>query len=105
MDAQQLLTLPEALRWVPGVFDQNSRSGFERFTIRGFLAGHSVFQDGLRVDPRFWIGQELFGMDRIEGRSRDSDRHRSRYSARRHHRVKAAPPSRPVREASPWTSR
>jgi iron complex outermembrane receptor protein len=39
LDSQQLLTLPEALRWVPGVFDQNSRSGFERFTIRGFFAG------------------------------------------------------------------
>jgi iron complex outermembrane receptor protein len=66
LDAQQLLTLPEALQWVPGVFDQNSRSGFDRFTIRGFFAGDSVFLDGLRADPRFWISQELFGMERIE---------------------------------------
>ena len=66
LDAQQLLTLPEALQWVPGVFDQNSRSGFDRFTIRGFFAGDSVFLDGLRTDPRFWISQELFGMERIE---------------------------------------
>lgn len=43
LDSQQLLTLPEALQWVPGVFDQNSRSGFDRFTIRGFFAGDSVF--------------------------------------------------------------
>ena len=66
LDSQQLLTLPEALNWVPGVFDQNSRSGFDRFTIRGFFAGDSVFLDGLRADPRFWINQELFGMERIE---------------------------------------
>ena len=31
LDAQQILTLPEALQWVPGVWDENSRSGFERF--------------------------------------------------------------------------
>ena len=67
LDAQQLLTLPEALQWVPGVFDQNSRSGFDRFTIRGFFAGDSVFLDGLRTDPRFWISQELFGMERDRG--------------------------------------
>jgi len=66
LDSQQLLTLPEALNWVPGVFDQNSRSGFDRFTIRGFFAGDSVFLDGLRADPRFWINQELFGMERVE---------------------------------------
>jgi iron complex outermembrane receptor protein len=51
---------------VPDVFDQNSRTGFDRFTIRGFFAGDSVFLDGLRTDPRFWIRQELFEMERIE---------------------------------------
>ncbi len=66
LDSQRLLTVPEALQWVPGVFDQNSRSGFERFTIRGFFAGDSIFVDGLRADPRFWINQELFGMERVE---------------------------------------
>jgi len=66
LDDQQLLNLPEALQWVPGVSDESSRGGFERFTLRGFLGSGSIFLDGLRADPRFWVNQEVFGLERIE---------------------------------------
>jgi iron complex outermembrane receptor protein len=67
LDDQQVLTLPEALRWVPGVSSEGSRGGFDdTFVLRGFDASGFTFLDGLRVDPRFWIAQEVFGLERIE---------------------------------------
>jgi iron complex outermembrane receptor protein len=66
LDDQRLLSLPEALQWVPGFGDESSRGGFERFTLRGFFAGDNTYLDGLRVDPRFWVSQEMFGMERVE---------------------------------------
>jgi hypothetical protein len=66
LDNQQILTFPEALRWVPGVSDEDSRGGFDTFVLRGFDASSFTFLDGLRVDPRFWISQEAFGLERIE---------------------------------------
>jgi iron complex outermembrane receptor protein len=66
LDDQRLLTLPEALGWVPGFGDESSRGGFERFTLRGFFASDFTLLDGLRVDPRFWVKQEVFGLERVE---------------------------------------
>ena len=66
LNDQRLLTLPEALNWVPGFGDESSRGGFERFTLRGFFSSDSTFLDGLRNDPRFWVANEVFGLERIE---------------------------------------
>jgi iron complex outermembrane recepter protein len=66
LDDQRLLTLTEALSWVPGFADESSRGSFDRFTLRGFFAADSTFLDGLRTDPRFWVNQEVFGLERIE---------------------------------------
>lgn len=67
LDAQQVQSVPEALRYVAGVRpNQFGRRGFDDFVIRGFTQSAFTFRDGLRQDPFFWVQQEPFGLDSIE---------------------------------------
>lgn len=67
MDAQNVQSLSDVLRYVGGVTPQAAgRRGFDDFIIRGFSQSAFAFRDGLRVDPGFLTEQESFGLERVE---------------------------------------
>lgn len=67
MDAQNVQSLSDVLRYVAGVQPQTAgRRGFDDFIIRGFSQSAYAFRDGLRIDPGFFTEQETFGLERVE---------------------------------------
>ncbi|WP_050465648.1 TonB-dependent siderophore receptor [Herbaspirillum autotrophicum] len=66
LDAQQVTTVSEALRNVPGVVAGTyGRRGWDDYLIRGQDARASILVDGLPVG-HYWLAQEPFGYERID---------------------------------------
>lgn len=67
LDARAVTTLNEALQTSAGVTAGNwGRRGWDDFIIRGQRASESLYIDGLKRGQNQWVGQDVFGVERIE---------------------------------------
>ncbi|WP_312516427.1 TonB-dependent siderophore receptor [Massilia sp.] len=67
LDARAVTTVAEALQSSAGVSAGSwGRRGWDDFTIRGQRASESLYIDGLKRGQNVWVGQEVFGVERIE---------------------------------------
>lgn len=67
LDARAVTTLAEALQSSAGVSAGGwGRRGWDDFNIRGQRASESLYIDGLKRGQNVWVGQETFGVERIE---------------------------------------
>jgi len=67
LDDQNVRSLPDAIRNVPGVNVINT-GGFDAdfYDIRGFRSSNNTYLDGLKSDPSLFVEQETFGLQRVE---------------------------------------
>lgn len=63
---QHAIKLEDAIRNVAGVTVGGYYNDWDYFRIRGFDAADSVRLDGLFGTPGIWIGEEVYGLERIE---------------------------------------
>lgn len=67
IDARQATTVDEAIETVAGVTSSIlGRRGWDDFSIRGQNAADTMYLDGLRIGQGNWVGQEVFGAERLE---------------------------------------
>lgn len=67
LDARAVTTLNEALQTSAGVTAGNwGRRGWDDFIIRGQRASESLYIDGLKRGQNQYVGQDVFGVERIE---------------------------------------
>ena len=67
LDARGVTTLAEALQTSAGVAPGSwGRRGWDDFIIRGQRASESLYIDGLKRGQNQYVGQETFGVERIE---------------------------------------
>lgn len=67
LDARAVTTLAEALQSSAGVSAGGwGRRGWDDFNIRGQRASESLYIDGLKRGQNVWVGQEVYGVERIE---------------------------------------
>ncbi|MET0265269.1 MAG: TonB-dependent siderophore receptor [Duganella sp.] len=67
LDARAVTTLNEALQTSAGVASGSwGRRGWDDFIIRGQRASESLHVDGLKRGQNVYVGQEVFGVERIE---------------------------------------
>lgn len=63
---QHAIKLEDAIRNVAGVHVGGYYSDWDYYRIRGFDAANSTRLDGLWGTPGIWIGEEVYGLERIE---------------------------------------
>jgi iron complex outermembrane receptor protein len=67
LDARAVTTLNEALQSSAGVASGSwGRRGWDDFIIRGQRASESLYIDGLKRGQNQYVGQEVYGVERIE---------------------------------------
>nr|WP_315257387.1 TonB-dependent siderophore receptor [uncultured Duganella sp.] len=67
LDARAVTTLNEALQTSAGVTSGNwGRRGWDDFIIRGQRASESLYIDGVKRGQNQFVGQDVFGVERIE---------------------------------------
>lgn len=67
LDARAVTTVAEALQSSAGVAPGSwGRRGWDDFIIRGQRASESLYIDGLKRGQNQWVGQDVFGVERIE---------------------------------------
>jgi len=67
LDARAVTTLNEALQTSAGVASGSwGRRGWDDFIIRGQRASESLYIDGLKRGQNQYVGQDVFGVERIE---------------------------------------
>lgn len=67
LDVRAVTTVAEALQSSAGVAPGSwGRRGWDDFIIRGQRASESLYIDGLKRGQNQWVGQDVFGVERIE---------------------------------------